>query len=255
MITMPAKADIDVKPCSNVDDSINKTNDKIEEKPFFASIDFNAYYDYRDFATFTVNIFSELPYGLSYFSFVDFYNEIKHKDIEDLTIFYTEQNLYWALSKKVPLDVTIQWAIASGESYEEIPSDYLRVGCQWRLSDTPVIEKIFHALNFSYSINFHLLNISATFDDYYEFQLEHIYRLDILPDILDQRIYLAGAIKHNIRPDCDDISVVITEHQLGIRIYDQLHIIAEFRYNGFWPEDKVGVGFGLQYILPFTYAN
>ncbi len=48
--------------------------------------------------------------------------------------------------------------------------------------------------------------------------------------------------------------MIVTEHQLGVRLFDQLHVVAELRYNEFMADD-VGVGVGLEYIVPFELTR
>jgi hypothetical protein len=80
----------------------------------------------------------------------------------------------------------------------------------------------------------------------------------LLPALLDNRVYLGGFIDHNIwsgAPAGGDTNTVVTEHQLGVRLFGRLYAVAEFRRNEFFPTDKNGVGFGIEYIVPFTRDN
>jgi hypothetical protein len=55
-------------------------------------------------------------------------------------------------------------------------------------------------------------------------------------------IYIGGFFDYNFKPN-----KIVTEVQTGKRIADGLYFIVEGRYNGFLPEEKIGVGIGLEY--------
>lgn len=224
--------------------------DEVENKPLKGFIDINGYYDTRDFSVMTVNLLANLPGRIQYFSLTNFSNSVGAEKPEDLDSYYTEQNLRWAPFTDLPVDIAMQWTHMSGTE-----NDVLRLGPRWRLMDTAPIEPLLDRIGLVYVVSFYI----GQFDDLpskgTRMQIEHVYRIPILPSLLDNRVYLGGFIDHNIwsgAPTGVDTNTVVTEHQLGVRLFDRLYAVAEFRRNEFFPTDKNGVGFGLEYVVPFT---
>ena len=222
-------------------------------KPRRGFIDLNGYFDTREFAVQTINLFAKLPYRLEYFSLTNFFNAVEAEHPEDLDTYYTEQNLRYSPFEKVPLDAAMQWMHRSGTQ-----NDILRVGARWRLMNTPLLDDWFARIGLVYFVNFYV----GQFDDLpsqgTRMQIEHVYKLPILRALLDERVYLGGFLDHNLwfdGPAGTDESTIVTEHQLGVRLVDHLYAVAEFRRNEFLPEKKNGVGFGLEYVVPFTVSD
>lgn len=223
-------------------------NNKSSAKKVSGFLDFNLYYDTRDFSVFTFNALSNLPNRFQYFSLTNFYNSIDTDRNTDLTSFYTEQHLRWNFIEDVPLDLTMLWNIQSGSH-----NDTLRFGLRWRVTDTKWWDDFFKKIGFSYSINFHALQIELNENPGKGWQIEHVYYWLIFPKTFEKRIYFGGFADHNMRYGSNfgsDNHVWVTEHQLGIRTIDQFFIIAEFRRNEFLSE-KNGLGLGLEYKIKF----
>ena len=208
-------------------------------------LDFNVYpymTNADDDSVFTLNAFAKLPYGFSYFSLLNTFNQANKKPLYDTTGFYTEQNLRYTPSAVVPLDLTIQYNMRSGED-----NDRLRFGARWRLSDTPLMERVFKALYVAYSINFHLLQLDH--EETYVWQMEHVGKLST--PYLDNRLYVAGFADHTFNSEVPDgvrKSPLIMEIQGGLRLVEELYAVAEYRLNDFRLGNKTNLAFGGQYM-------
>lgn len=212
-------------------------------------LDFNAYYDTRESGVFTINALANLPFRLQYFSLTNYTNGNNSKNV-DLTGYYTEQTLRWAIAKKIPLDASFQWVSMSGGN-----NDRARFGFRWRVSSTPWFESIFKKLHMFYAVTFHGLetDFSSSINGT---QVEHVYRIQVLPSVLKDRVYISGFADNSLRVGQavtgGNNSIWVTEHQLGIRLIDWLYAVAEFKRNEFLPAQKNGMAFGLEYVLRFN---
>lgn len=203
-------------------------------------LDFNSYYDTRDFSVVTINSQLRMTRRLEYFSFVNYLNAPRTTRNLDLTGYYTEQNLRWALPSGMPLDMAGQASSSDGGK-----NDALRLGARWRASSTQGLERLFGTIHAFYAVTFFPVQFDSR-DGHHE-QIEHFYRMDLFPASLGKRAYLSGYADHNIGPGSPPW---VTEHQIGIRLAGGLHAAVEYRYNGFL-KDKNGLGLGLEYLASF----
>jgi hypothetical protein len=214
------------------------------EKSVSGFIDFNGYYDTRDFNVLTLNILADLPARFQYFSLTNYFGSLNTNQNFDLENFLTEQNLRWGLPGGIPLDLTYQWLIQSGAG-----NDLGRFGFRWRLSSTPWLDRLFKKLRMTYSINFHLLQTDFHPSPGFGWQVEHVYRINLLKD----RLYIYGFADHNMNYGGGiggNNHRWVSETQLGVRLIAGLHAVAEFRRNEFLSE-KNGLGLGLEYLIRF----
>lgn len=206
--------------------------------------DFNGYYDTREFAVLTINLLANLPYRFQYFSLSNIQGEEKSFD---LASFYTEQNLRWGVHKKLPLDLTFQYVIRDGTD-----NDDFRLGLRWSVHKTPRIDSAFQKIHFSYSINPMFIQFRSKARPAYMTIIEHVYRLNIAPKPLNNRLYIGGFVDQNFVYTNGKVSLKwVTEHQLGVRLVSQLYAVAEFRINTFLTEKQYGLGYGLEYNVAF----
>lgn len=218
--------------------------------PVFAKgfLEFNTYYDTRDFSTFTLNAFAELPQRFHYFSNMNFNGAFDSSQELDLNTFYAEQNLRWALPREWPLDLTFQWVQSSGAT-----NDLARFGFQWYPSKTKGLIEAFQKLGFIfYAINFHILQTDFDNSPGWGWQIEHAYRLIPFAKTFNKRLYFFGWLDHDMnyggrRSDNHNFT---TEQQLSIRLIDALYAAIEYRYNDTLRK-RSGVGLGLEYKLVF----
>ena len=170
-----------------------------------------------------------LPHGFRYFSLVNYQNAPARTHLLDLETFYTEQNVDWAPVVSLPLELSAQWTIVSGPG-----NDSLRFGVLWRVSRTPVLEQLFTLIRLSYFVDFHALQLTHLSGGYRS-QIEHAYRLDVLPCVFGDRIYLGGFTDHNLwfgAPTGTPTNRIVSELQVGVRIVGGLYAVAEGRHNG-----------------------
>jgi hypothetical protein len=205
-------------------------------------LDFNYYWDTRQFNTLTINAGAMLPCDVDYFQFVDFDSPLDQPaTVEDLSGFYTEIHLGKPIAKDSEwldsLDWT--WMYADGS----LARDVHRLGIRWRTEDSPGLlgALLTDVLALEYAVNLHFVESDGS-----GIQIEHVYRRVFL----DRRFYIAGFADHDI--NTDGSTSWVTEHQMGLRLVDEVHLVAEYRYNEFLPtEFRSGWGFGLEYVVQF----
>lgn len=207
-------------------------------------LDFNGYYDTRKFSVMTLNILAKLPHRFQYFSLTNFEGP---KQTSDLSNYYSEQNIRWNIKKTIPIDLISQWVLKSDTN-----NDVLRFGVRWRLNSTTGLSKIFKKLNLSYSVSPYILQFGERTPTKYFAQIEHVYRLKILPKYLGNRIYIAGFGDQNLINNDGKISMKwVSEHQIGVRLFNQFYAVVEYRINDFLPDNNNGLGYGLEYKIKF----
>ena len=191
----------------------------------------------------TINIFSNLPNRFSYFSLINIGNQSGVSELKDTDSYYTEQNIRWKIFNESPFDLTLQANLRSGEN-----NDKLRLGFRWSLNNTSFLQNIFTHLNLSYSINFHIIQFDV--NPQYVWQIEHVF--DMRFPYISDRLYLAGFIDHTFN---EDVSVgipnnpIVGEAQFGIRIIDNLYIIAEYHLNEYRINDVNNFAAGIEYMI------
>ncbi|HEY8944181.1 MAG TPA: hypothetical protein VIM73_07960 [Polyangiaceae bacterium] len=208
-------------------------------------LDFNAYpylSEVKSDSVFTLNAAAKLPYGFSYFSLTNIMNQDGASPFQDTNGFYTEQNLRWSFPAPVPLDLTFQYNMRGG-----LDNDRWRFGFRWRADATPGLDAVMKAIAFSYSINFHVLQIDD--DDGYVWQMEHVARLDT--PYLDRRVYVAGFMDHTFNQGYDGIpeNPIVLEVQGGLRAIDELYAIAEYRVNQYRVANESNLALGAEYVV------
>lgn len=218
-----------------------------QEKNLFGDVDgfldFNGYFDTRDSSIFTLNTLIKFPFMVDYFSFVNVFGGFGTTG--DLNDYYTEQNIHFN-SSKLPVDAGVQWVSASKFR------DLIRIGPRFRVHDFPLVGKYLKKLNLIYELSYFPVQFDGNSD--YDYQFEHFYRVQVLPSVFGDRVYISGFIDHNIFDSAIDgkNSLIVTEHQIGVRTYKQLYLVSEYRYNEFVRKSKRnGVAFGLEYIFNF----
>jgi hypothetical protein len=204
-----------------------------------ASLNFN-FYPYlskaKDDTDFTLSTNVTLPAGLSYFSFVNV-GGVFHGASKQFLV--SEQNLRWRLSPRIPLDATVQALIVRGEG-----TDNWQVGPRWRLNDTPLVRAFFEAIHASYNVSLFMRFDSAEGSVR---QISHVYQLQF--PYLSDRLYLSGFFDHNLhRGDPGGRQqAVITETQLGVRLFGNLYGIAEYRRNDYRASNTDNLAVGLEF--------
>tara|TARA_R110002050_G_scaffold100580_1_gene208118 strand:- start:61307 stop:62050 length:744 start_codon:yes stop_codon:yes gene_type:complete len=216
-----------------------------EKQAITGFIDFNAYYDTREFSVLTYNILANLPNRFQYFSLTNYKSSKRSFDLESS---YAEHNLRWSFKENKPLDLTFQYVIRNGPD-----NDDFRFGLRWRMQNATKLKSFFLKLNMSYSINPMIIQFRSRSATKLLTQIEHAYRINLLPRTLNNRLYLGGFADQNINYlNNGGISFKwVSEHQLGYRLIDQLYIVLEYRINDFLPTDHYGLGYGFEYTIKF----
>ena len=80
-------------------------------------IDFNGYYDTREYGEMTINILANMDHRIQYFSLTNFSSTTPSADLSG---YYSEQNIRWNPIKKLPLDITSQWVIRAGSGNDDL---------------------------------------------------------------------------------------------------------------------------------------
>ena len=209
-------------------------------------IDFNVYpylSDVDDDNSVTINLAAKLKHRFSYFSLTNFGNQSDRSELSDSTSYYTEQNIRWAVSDQLPLDLTVQMNFRTGDD-----NDRHRLGLRWRLDDTVALTSIFDAVHLKYSINWHAVQFDD--QDKHVWQLEHVFKLTF--PYLTDRLYLAGFIDHTFNEKLNDnipSNPVVAEVQLGYRVIENFFLVTEYRINQYRRSDVNNLAIGIQYTV------
>ena len=205
-------------------------------------LDFNYYWDNRDFNVLTINAGAKLPCQFEYFQFVNYTSPFgESSQLENWNDFFTEIHLRRPIAAEHRLLGHLDWNLmwADGGFTDEVG----RFGVRWRLHDTagPIGEFVTDILKLRYSLTFHVLE-----DDGSGWQMEHVFR----KDFFDGLMYVAGFADHNVNDGFDD-SDWVAESQVGVKLGGNLYAVAEYRYNSFLPARvRSGWGFGIEYFVP-----
>lgn len=210
-----------------------------QEKLLTMDLDFYPYLeDVKNDAAMTVVTNARLPYGFSYFSFINFggiFNSTKTRFL------LTEQNLRWKITDRLPVDMTLQLNARSGSD-----NDVWRLGFRWRFDDTPYLGDFFRKIHLVYNITFHYKNFDDRGDD--NWQMEHVFKLTF--PYISERLYVGGFVDHTFDQDVPagfPSQPVIGEVQLGLRLFDNLYAITEYRVNQNRRSDVNNFAIGLEY--------
>lgn len=176
---------------------------------------------------------------LSYFGFVNV-GGLFHSGS---TRFQTsDQNLRWSITERSPVDLAIQGVIRYGRS-----NDTFHAGIRWRLNDTIGIKSVLDAIHLDYAVQFFAVRLDQR--EVRGWQISNSYQLDF-PYISD-RLYFSGFLDYNIdeRVSTGRRNVIISENQLGVRLFRSVHAVAEYRFNEYRSDHKHNVAVGLELKL------
>lgn len=216
---------------------------------FAGFIDINAYpYLAKDKAdsVFTINLLAILPRGFSYFGFVNFNSEGKKGAFQDTDGYYSEHTLNYTFWDKLPIDALIQYNARSGRN-----NDRFRVGVRLRVDSIPYLGDLLKKLHVSYGVNFHFYQLDHQ-NDRYVWQIEQFGRMDF--PYLDNRLYISAFGDRTFNEGLAKplglrrTNPLVSEIQAGVRLYDQLYFIYEFRILEYRPDDVVNHAIGGEYV-------
>lgn len=221
--------------------SMTPTQVFADENKHDLNISFDAYpylEDVKDDSDLTITINAELPYRISYFSFVNF-KHVFRQGSPALRI--TEQNLRWQITEKSPFDLTLQANLKPGNN-----NDRFMLGISWRLSDTRGLSKLFESLNMFYRITFLLKQFDPQGDEIW--QMEHFFLMKF--PWLSNRLYLSGFVDHTFNqkvPDNVPDRPIISEVQFGVRLLNNFYFVSEYRINENRRRDVNNFALGIEY--------
>ena len=202
-------------------------------------IDVNGYFDSRNSSDFTADLLSRINNRTSYFTFTNFFSGTPTLEQNR---YYSEHHFYRSMTESSPFDWSAQWMTISGNS-----NDAFRLGMRWRLANTNGLAEFCKQHNLIYTIAFHLFQADANKSRTpFLNQVEHFYRIGWL----NNRLYLSGFADMDMYYKSGVQFSVVTEHQLGIKMFSGLYAVIEYRYNDY-AVSKNGVGMGLQYIISY----
>jgi len=217
------------------------------EEHRFGFIDANGYYDTRDWSTFTLNYLAILNKRLVYFAFINYQQgSLDPTKIDDFDSYYSEHNLTYTPFMKIPIDINVQFVSIAGAG-----NDKIRFAPSWRVHNTPILDKLCKAVNLTYGINFHVIQLGydPPLDDF-TWQMEHFYKFNILPTLTHNRLYLSGFADHTMGGPI--AKGLVMEHQVGVRLVDQFYAVCEYRHFSYFPDKyKDGFGLGVEYLILF----
>ena len=101
-------------------------------------------------------------------------------------------------------------------------------------------------MNLVYRLTFHVKRFSSTDAD--AWQMEHFFRMTF-PGLSD-RLYLTGFLDQTFGLDAVEgrpSKPIVSEVQLGWRVYKGLHAVAEYRINEFRLENEENLAIGVEY--------
>ena len=206
-----------------------------------ATIDFSLYpyqHTVKDDVDFSVTMNSALPGRFSYFG----YANMKGIATSGSASFVrSEQNFRYTMSDKLPLDLSLQGVLVGGDG-----DDFYQLGVSWRVHDTARWRDFFARINLIYRMNFYPKRYSV--DDASAWQMEHFFKMTF-PKLSD-RIYLSGFFDQTFNqnlPDTLPSSPIVTEIQLGMRMFDHFYAIIEYRVNQWRVGDERNLAVGIEY--------
>ena len=224
---------------------VSTAQEKKVKEPVTGFIDFNVYYDTREYSVLTYNILANISNRLQFFSMTNYQSAKYSFDLEST---YSEHNLRWSLGKNLPLDLTTQYALRDGPN-----NDDLRFGLRWKVSNTAKLASFFKKINLGYALNTMIVQFRRKENTKFMTQLEHAYRIGIAPKFFHNRLYLGGFADQNIQYLVGGGIAFdwVSEHQMGFRVVDQLYVVLEYRINDYLSNDNYGLGYGLEYKVIF----
>ncbi|NNE37748.1 MAG: hypothetical protein HKN08_05535 [Gammaproteobacteria bacterium] len=150
----------------------------------------------------------------------------------------SEQSFRWAPFTEYPVDLVYQHVLRKGPG-----NDNNHLGLRWRISQSSALQELFSALNFNYSVQLFPAKIMDS-SNRGGWQISHAFSMSF-PYISD-RLYLGGFMDQNFNENLGGTrrNTIVTETQLGFRLFKQLYAITEFRINQYRTgrEDNIAIG-------------
>ena len=185
---------------------------------------------------FTTTINASLPGRFSYFAYV---NNTGFVTDGSAAFARSEQNLRFAISDSLPLDLNFQGVLIRGDG-----NDFYQLGIGWRIHDTPGLSKFFDRINLIWRTTLQAKRFEFDADEN-AWQVEHFFRMN-----LSERLYFSGFIDQTFDLNTSDALPdvpLVTELQLGVKLFDNFYAIAEYRNNDFRVGSEDNLAAGIEY--------
>lgn len=186
----------------------------------------------------SIAINARLPARISYFSYINVRGAAASGSFK---FSRSEQNLRWALSETLPIDIGYQAVFVGSGDY-----DFSQLGLSWRVHDTPGIDDFLDRINLIYRVTVYLERFSSGNDS--AWQMEHSFRMNF-PG-LSERLYLGGFVDHTFDHDLPDSfpgAPIVAEIQGGVRVWKDFYLVAEYRVNEFRQGNEHNLAAGIEY--------
>lgn len=209
-------------------------------------IDFN-FYPYTTVNTdnaVSVNTLVNLPHDFQYFGFINFERQPSEHALTETAGVFTEQNLRWQ-PWEAPVSLATQILIRTGAKN----NDVLRFGPRFALHDFQLFESALQKCNLQYWVAIYPAEFDYTAG--YQWQMEHVFQWKVLPELLNDRVYIGGFADHVIDQASGTDVTWVEEAQLGVRVAGAWYLVAEQRYNGFRRGQEASLGLGVEYVVRF----
>lgn len=193
----------------------------------------------------TINTSSVITDTTSYFSMLNMYGQKGQDGIIETNHFYTEQNLRFSPIRDSGLQLTYQANFRSDDGH-----DRHRFGLRYGLHTFEPASFIEDTLNAAWHLNFHLLQydtepgrswqIEQTIVMKFPWVTERLYLVSVT-DLTFNNRYSEGGRGTNI----------VSESQIGFRAFDNLYLVAEYRYTDYREEYRSNLAAGAEYKIRF----
>jgi hypothetical protein len=175
--------------------------------------------------------------NFSYFGYVNL-RGVSNSNKFDLN--NSEQSFRWTPYATFPVDLVFQHVLRNGPG-----NDNNHLGVRWRVSQTNYFQELFNNINLNYSMQLFPAKIldSANRGGW---QISHAFSMSF-PYISD-RLYLNGFMDQNFNENIGGTkrNTIVTETQLGFRIFKQLYAVTEFRINEYRVGRKENMAIGIE---------
>lgn len=142
---------------------------------------------------------------------------------------YSEHNLRYPVSRKLPLDYTFQYVLRSG-----LDNDDIRLGFRWRLTHTPWIGTFLKKHKVFVSANPMVVQFRENASTKWMTQIEYVYNFRPFKKVLKNKLYFAGFADQNfLHEDSKTVTKWVTEHQVGYSVLKNFYVVLEYRINDF----------------------
>jgi hypothetical protein len=191
----------------------------------------------------SLNILLTNKQRITYFSLLNLY-ATEHST--DMSNYFTKQYLFYSPFKNIPIEINQVWISSSGNN-----NDYLRYGFRWNIHKMPRIKSFFEQHHLILFANVQCIQLNNAGKNPFFPEFELIYRWFPLNKYSKNRIYVAGFFDQCVdRVEQNTNATLVSEHQLGVRLWDNFYCVGEVRYNEYLAK-SLSLGVGIEYLVRF----